>query len=525
MPVLLTKYHNLDPGTERVMDERKQHPGGISPAGLFDVIRYGGFHPGSRYARGGGQTLYDSDGIGHMVPRMAGGAMTAVQSNAQPVGGTTALQPVPPAGEVTPTDIATLVEQLTPAATRFRKASTLLNVSLSRANYTIQGDDQTVRFSNVGLGYLVVTHHHFAITLANAATAAQIVKFSEWFPYNLLNSSQIAINGGSATYSCNGLGGLLVAARARRGLLTLNTRAGRGEALDPALVQVSADTKGTFTNASAGAMPAQLSGVTQLSIAGSSSSVLTVDFITFEKVVADFDSGVGALPLQNNSTYATLERILPAAFISTSTTDQTFPMFDAGANISVSAVSGYSESQYFFASVPGDQTLYQDMVVNSYQVQQQRSVSFAATGTQAWVYNIPQNLFLTAAHTVWRDSTGAPINMNPSAVTGGLVSQLSIQYNGGSIIPVIEQAWMQGGLDYLNMGDERASGQVGGYRLWDGEATSNSLTSTDEMNWIDTYNAAQPQLVANVDSSVSVTGNVDVTREAIVSGTVQVVGG
>lgn len=513
----LLKYRNLDRGTERVMDERKQHAGGIHPAGLFDVLAYGGHHAGLNNARG----AYDPSS-GRVLPAIFGGAQTAVQSNAQPVGGTTAMQPVPPAGQITPADIATLVEQLTPAATRFRKASTLLKVKLDGKTYGNQGDDQTVRFSNVGLGYLVISHHQLKISLVNGSTAAQIVKFSPWFPYNLLSSNQIAINGGAATYSADGINGLAVAARPRRQMLWLNTRAGRGEALDPALVVMSADSNGTFTSVGAGVFPAQLCGATQLSIAGSSTSVLTVDFLTFEKVVADFDSGVGALPLQNNSTYATLETILASAFITTSTTDQRFPMYNAGANISVGTVTGSVERIYEFASVPPDQTLYNDMVVNSYQVQEQRATPITATGVDGWVYNIPQNLFLTAAHMFFLDSNNQIINTQPSSAN---IPQISLVYNGGSIIPVLELPWLQAAEDFISMGDSRTAGQVGGYRIWDGEQTSNTLTATDEMNWVDTYNAAQPQLKANIGASVSVAGTVNVTREAIVSGSVQVVGG
>lgn len=503
------------------MDERQLHPGGLSPAGLFDVLRYGGYHPG---AAGGLRRLIgaeDCDGVRHLMPLMGGG-QTAIQSNPIPQGGVVATQPVPPAGSMTPTDIATLVEQLTPAATRFRKSSTLLSVKLPTVNYTQQGDDQTARFANVGLGYLVVSHHNIKVTLKNAGTGAEIVKFSPWFPYTLLNSQQIAINGGAATYSCNALGGMLVAARPRRGMLSLNTRAGRGEALDPALFLMSADSNGTFTSVNDGTFPAQLCGATQLSIAGSTSSVLTLDFVTFEKVVSDFDSGVGALPLQNNSTYATIERILQSAFATTSTTDQRFSFFNAGADVTVNAVSGSTDSLYYFASVPPDQALYNDMVTNSYQVQQQRSVAAGGTGTQAWVYNVPQNLFLTGAHVVFRDGNNQSIDTRP--VTANFAN-FQVVYNGNSIQPVLQTQWVQGGVDYMNMGDGRASGEVAGYLKWDGEATSNTLTSTDEMNWIDTYNAATPQITADLATTLTTTVNGDVTREAIVSGSVQVVGG
>lgn len=519
MAVLLTKYAHLDRGMTRAMDERHSSPGGLSPATLFDVIKYGHHAAAPRGTFNDGDI--DGGDVVRAMARMAGG-QTAIQSNAQPMGGVTAMQPVPPAGEMTPSDIATLVEQLTPAATRFRKQSTLMKVKLETKNYTQQGDDQIARFANVGLGYLVISHHHLVITLKNAGTAAEIVKFSPWFPYTLLNSSQIAINGGAATYSCNALGGILVAARVKQGMLWLNTRAGRGEAIDPALVLMSADSNGTFTSVAAGTFPAQLCGATQLSIAGSSSSVLTVDFVTFEKVVADFDSGIGALPLQNNSTYATLERILQSAFVTTSTTDQRFSFYNAGADVTVTAVSGFSEALYEFASVPPDQTLYNDMVVNSYQVQQQRSVAAGGTGVQAWVYNVPQNLFLVAAHTVFRDGNNQSIDARP--VTANFPNY-QLVYNGNSIQPVLQTPWPQGGLDFLNYKDSRSCGEVGGYLKWDGEDTSNSPTSTDEMNWIDTYNAATPQITSDLATTLTTTVTADVTREAIVSGSVQVVGG
>lgn len=501
------------------MDLRRDTPGGLSPASFFEILKYGGHHAGRPGLNA--HSIWNDDGFAHVMPAMAGG-QTAIQSNAQPQGGVTAQQPVPPAGEMTPSDIATLVEQLTPAATRFRKQSTLMKVRLETKNYTQQGDDQTARFANVGLGYLVISHHNLKITLKNAGTAAEIVKFSPWFPYTLLNSSQIAINGGAATYSCNALGGMLVAARVKEGILWLNKRAGRGEAIDPALLLMSADSNGTFTSVSDGTFPAQLCGATQLSIAGSSSCVLTIDFVTFEKVVADFDSGVGALPLQNNSTYATLERILQSVFVSTSTTDQRFGFYNAGADVTVTAVAGSSEALYEFASVPPDQTLYNDMVVNSYQVQQQRSVQAGGTGVQGWVYNVPQNLFAVALHAVFRDGNNQSIDSRP--VTANFPNT-QLVYNGNSIQPVLQTPWPQAGLDFLNYKDSRSAGEVAGYIKWDGEDTSNSITSTDEMNWIDTYNAATPQMTVDLASTLTTTIAADVTREAIVSGSVQVVGG
>jgi hypothetical protein len=64
-----------------------------------------------------------------------------------------------------------------------------------------------------------------------------------------------------------------------------------------------------------------------------------------------------------------------------------------------------------------------------------------------------------------------------------------------------------------------------GYRLWDGADTTEALTITDDAGWVDTYAAAEPQLAIDVLAGTVTPISYNVTREAIVAGAVQQLGG
>ena len=98
-----------------------------------------------------------------------------------------------------------------------------------------------------------------------------------------------------------------------------------------------------------------------------------------------------------------------------------------------------------------------------------------------------------------------------------------LQYNAGGIVPVVEMAGRQRAEQFLDYGDDRQL--FGGYRFWDGEATTEDLTDADQAGWIDTYSAATPQFLADIASTVVVPVVYGVTRESVVAGAVQVVGG
>src|SRR5216683_3305997 len=179
--------------------------------------------------------------------------------------------------------------------------------------------------------------------------------------------------------------------------------AGFGVALNKALVKVTNGANSTITNVG---NPGNFSGIASTSIAASATGVVTVDFWTVEKLCLDRQSLLGMLPLQNNSTYATLTRQVVNNAIGAGPNNHAFPFFTAGAvpgTLTHTAVATVT-STYDFWSVPSDPGLYQEMVQNSYQVQQQQSLAVSVTGAAALIYNIPQNQFLVAAH-IWAFDT------------------------------------------------------------------------------------------------------------------------
>jgi hypothetical protein len=98
--------------------------------------------------------------------------------------------------------------------------------------------------------------------------------------------------------------------------------------------------------------------------------------------------------LQNNSTFATMTVNTVATLTSSSATNDSFPFFNVAATVTVGAMALTCKPTYKYWSVPADPGLYQELVSNSYQVQEQPTNTAAATGTEALTYNIPQNQYL-----------------------------------------------------------------------------------------------------------------------------------
>jgi hypothetical protein len=447
-------------------------------------------------------------------------AILSLQSNAQPAAGTTSPQPVPP--PLSSKDINDLVEQLTPAVTRFREQSSPLKVALDSQTLNL-GDSKAIRIASVGLGVRIITHWSVVYNFINAATAAQVINVSPVFPYNHLRQTLIQINGGATVYAADGLATFAVMTRNRPGSWQYSTGAGFGLALSKALVKVTNGANVTVTNAGTAG---NFSGIASLSIAGSSTGVFTVDFWTVEKLALDRQSLLGMLPLQNNSTYATLTRQVVNSAITTGAAgqggnvNQATPFATAGAvpgTLTHTAVATVT-STYDFWSVPSDPGLYQEMVQNSYQVQQQQSIAVAVTGAAALTYNIPQNQFLVAAHLWGFDNNGV---LMPQDTAG--INLLRLVYNAQAIQPIQHFADRERAAQFLDYDDDRQF--VGGYRFWDGEDTTELIMVADQAGWIDTYAAATPQLIGDIAAAVVVPATYSVTRESVVAGAVQVVGG
>jgi len=448
-------------------------------------------------------------------PVYAAGGLMALQSNAQPSGGMTDTQPVPQPD--TPVDIEALVEQLTPTVAKFREQSTPQKVALDQQSL-ILGDSKPIRIASVGLGVRVISHWSVVYNFINAAAGAVTINVSNVWPYNHLKQTLIQINGGAQVYAADGLATFAVMTRNKPGAWSTSTGGGFGPALNKALVKVTAGANvSTFVNA---AGQGSFSGIASFNVALSATGVLTVDFWTVEKLALDRQSLLGMLPLQNNSTFATLQRTTVNNAIGAGPNNHAFPFFTAGAvpGTLTHTATATVTSTYDFWSVPEDQGLYQEMVQNSYQVQQQQSIGVAVTGSEALIYNIPQNQFMVAAHLWGFDTQG---NLIP-ADAGGLPI-LKLVYNAGSIQPVVHFADRERAAQYLDYDDDRQF--VGGYRFWDGEDTTEMVTMADQAGWIDTYQAATPQLKADVTAGLLTPLTYSITRESVVAGAVQVVGG
>src|SRR5581483_11354375 len=118
------------------------------------------------------------DGV--RVRRVSGGIL-ALQSNAQPAGGTTATQPVAP--PVASADIEQLVEQLTPAVTKFREQSSPLKVACEVNVSMNLGGQVPTRLPSVGLGVRLITHWNVVYSFVNTATVAQTIQVGNGFPF------------------------------------------------------------------------------------------------------------------------------------------------------------------------------------------------------------------------------------------------------------------------------------------------------------------------------------------------------
>ena len=445
--------------------------------------------------------------------------ITALRSNPIPNGGTAATQPVPP--NQTPASVSELIDYLTPAISRFRAQSSPLKVPLDTITFAGLGDQKQVRIASVGLGERIVSFHQAVINLNNTNAGAQTVTVSPHFPYNMLTNTAVQINGGETTYSASGRAGLTVWGRDRNGFWDPAVSGGLG--LSPALVQTSAGANLTPTNQTS---PFQTwTGLNTISVAATSNGNLTVQWITVEKLAHSRDTLLGALPLQNNSTFATVTRNVVGVLSTTSATNAQIPFFNAGANITATLTSYSVQQLYHFWGIPSDPSVYQPLIENSYQVIEQKTLTASATGTAAISYNIPQNLYGAALHIFANDNNGA--NLNPSGglttATSADFTRLAIQYNAGSVVPIVEFPERQRAMQFADYGADIAV--VPGYRLWDGHNTAELLDVSDDAGWIDTYAAAEPQLVIDLRTGVVVPVTFNVTREAIVAGAVQQLGG
>lgn len=437
---------------------------------------------------------------------------TSIGTNAMPQGGVTALQPVEPTA-MDPA-VQELVDQLTPLQERFREQSNILTKLLGSKNYDSgPGSVAEVKISSVGLALSCTTKHILVITLKNAGAAAEVVSVSKHFPYDLILSTIVSVNGGAAIYTASGPLGLYAYARRVRGLLRPTDSGPNGVGLSPSLCSVSVS-GGTVTNSVASSP--SFSGIDSISIAAGATCTITATFVTFQPFTLSKDSMIGLLPLQNSDTYANISHTLSTKLVTTNA-DQTYSFYSAGADVTgaiTGSGSSYAQSKYAFCTVPTDPGLYLELVGNSYQVQQQNGLIASEAGALVDLYEIPRNNFLIALHLMGRDTTTAAI---PYVNWGTLV----LSYNAGVITvaqqePVITRAEQQ---DFYDVD----LGAFPGYRIWDGMHTTNSPYQQDRMGWVNMYKAADTVLSTTLATGVAVPIQYSVLREQLVAGAVQVV--
>ena len=424
-----------------------------------------------------------------------------MRSNSQPTGGVTALQGAQPTGSLTPQQIQDLLSAITPTIQKFRAQSSPVSAEIDSMSLGF-GASETIRLATAGLGVRLRSQHTVNLVVSNSATSAQVVNFSPYFPFNFVSNTNIQLNAQTTTYSASGPAGLFVALRTRKGALLMTGNNG----LNAALVSVVPGSGITLTTATS----PTLSGYASMSVAASTTNaVLTVTFFTFEKLAKDRTSLLGALALQNNSVYATLTRTVVGSPVGANAQSPMYVTGGAPSTLTVAlGTNGYQvKTMYDFWNIPSDATLYQDMVTNSYQVQEQKGLSVTGTGSAALTYNLPINQFITALHTLCYDGNG-----NPAAV--GWYSTAYVKYNAGGVTPVILPQQMTRAAQFLDYDGDL--GGFPGYSLYDGNDTSSSLIDADSAGWIDTYYAANPQYIFDIASGLAVPASVSITRESVV---------
>lgn len=459
----------------------------------------------------------------------------AIQSLGQsiPAGGVTAQQPVQPAGSQTPADIQAVVEALTPIQARFRQQSSFLKVALPQANLGTPGlgVDVPVSISNVGLAVDLVTEWNVTITVANGATGAEVFTLSRLFPWNLISNTSIQINGGAAIYSASGVSDYSLMTRQRRGSRRLvtysngwSTNTNFGPHVNSALFSKATYGSNLTLTAGSSVTPA-LSGVTSISVAGSASTnnTIVLTFVTRERIVLDKDSLLGAPPLQNNSTFVQVTRRLIGALsaaLSSSANVFNTAFSNPGADLTFTLTTATADTSYEFASVPGDPSLYASLVTNSFQQQEQRGFVVSATGSEAYNYPIPTNNYLVALHNIVTDGNGAGLPCFDA--TNGL-GLLKLTYAGNSVIPVREFAVRDRAYQYLDYDYDPLDLPFS--KMWDGERTADDITATDNMGWLDCYATASPTELIDVGASATTSLTANITREVVIVGNVQQLGG
>lgn len=408
-----------------------------------------------------------------------------------------------PNSNAMPADLAALVDYMQPLISKFRDNASPLNLMLDTRDIKI-GSSTTFRISSTGLGEKTVHKVSGTIAIKNAGGAAQEVKLSPEFPFNLINTVNTQINGNTSISNASPFAYMMEMARRNRNL-SLNP-------MDKRIVKLTAVSDLTLTAGSP-----SFSGYSSLSVPAGKTGILGVEFYFEVPYVYNRDTLIGLLPLQNNSTFATITYVAATSMLGDTPNSPLYVEGGLPATLSYdSASSSLSATpRYDFWSVPADFNLYQNLILNSFQIIEQPGNTFSSTGTGALKFQFPLNSYLLAAYFITRDGDGSLVN------TTDVFDSVRLEYNG-NVSPFKTDM----GIHAFNQFSDYGENQFNqfGTLLWDGTNTGDQLNFSDSAGWVDLYNTSNPTFYGDVKSgSIDLPASYSFVRTQIVPSDVRVI--
>lgn len=401
-----------------------------------------------------------------------------------------------------PPDLQQLVDAMQPMVQQFRNVSSPLYVLPDPQVLTI-GKTTSFRIQSTGLGTRMLHTVKGSIALVNGAGAAQAISFSKEFPYSLLPNVNTSINGNTSITNASAFAYLMEMVRRYRNIN-----------INPMSARLCSVTAGANITLTAGANT--LSGYSGASIAASSTGIINFTFSFEVPYTLNRSTMIGALPLQNASTYAQVVYTTPTAIMGT---DAGSPIYVAGAipgTLTYSpALSSYNVNErYDFWGVPDNAAYYQEFILNSFQVIEQTANILSSTGAGAFKFQFPLNSYLLANTVILRDSSNNLVNVN------NVVQNLYQQYNS-NMTPFKSDLANHEFDQYLFYNNDWSQY---GVVLWDGMASSDVINQADNAAWVDLYNTSNPTFIMDIiTGAITLPATYSMVRVQIVPSDVQVV--
>lgn len=411
-----------------------------------------------------------------------------------------------PNQQLLPADLAALVDYMQPTISRFRDAASPLNLMLDTQQIKV-GSTSTMRISSTGLGERTIHKISGKIAIKNTAAATQAIKLSPEFPFNLISTVNTQINGNTSISNASPMAYVMEKARRDRNtnIRSMDVRSVRLKAVQ----DITLNTDPT---------KASMSGYSSVTVAASKTGILEYEFYFEVPYVLNRDTLIGILPLQNNSTYATITHTAASSLIGEKPTT---PMYIEGGvpattQIDLSITEINAACRYDFWSVPADFNLYQPLILNSFQIIEQPGNTFSTSGPGALKYQFPLNSYLLAAFFTIRNKDGHLVNIKDA------VDSVRLEYNG-NVTPFKTDI----GIHLFNQLTDYGENQFDqfGTILWDGTNTGDQLNFADSAGWVDLYNTSNPTFYADIKSNgLDLPGSYSFVRTQIVPSDVRVAG-